>query len=84
MRWRGTEFLADGGEDPRRRFAESLIDALDESDTPILVYSAYEQTQLKALAAQFPDLGVAINAIIERLVDLLPVVRGAVYLPEFQ
>jgi predicted RecB family nuclease len=50
---------------------------------PIVVYSAYEQTRLKELAGQFPDLRAALNAIIARLVDLLPIVRGAVYLPAF-
>ena len=76
-------FLADTDGDPRRAFAETLIAALDGSDLPIIVYSAYERTQLKALAAQFPDLAGPVTAIINRLADLLPVVRGAVYFPDF-
>jgi hypothetical protein len=77
------EFLADGVNDPRRQFSETLIDALASSDDPIVVYSAYEQTRLKELAVNFPDLGAALNAVIARLVDLLPIVRSAVYFPEF-
>jgi hypothetical protein len=77
------EFLADGVNDPRRQFAETLIDALAYSDDPIIVYSAYEQTRLKELAADFPDLSTALNALIARLADLLPVVRSAIYFPEF-
>ena len=77
------EFLADGVNDPRRQFAETLIDALASSDDPIIVYSAYEQTRLKQLAVDFPDLSAALNAVIIRLVDLLPIVRSAVYFPEF-
>ena len=77
------EFLATGSDDPRRRFAETLIAALDELPGPVLVYSAYEQTQLRALAGHFPDLAPAIEAIILRLLDLLPVVRSAVYFPTF-
>jgi hypothetical protein len=77
------EFLADGVNDPRRQFAETLIDALASSDDPIIVYSAYEQTRLKELAVDFPDLSAALNAVIARLVDLLPIVRSAVYLTEF-
>ena len=77
------EFLAAGGDDPRRRFAETLIAAFDELPGPVLVYSAYEQTQLRALTAHFPDLAPAIEAIILRLLDLLPVVRSAVYFPAF-
>jgi Domain of unknown function(DUF2779) len=77
------EFLADGGDDPRRRFAQTLIDALDTFDAPIVVYSAYEQTRPTELAAEFPDLSQSLNRITSRLVDLLPVVRSAVYFPEF-
>ena len=77
------EFLATAGEDPRRGFAETLIAALDAFTGPIVVYSAYERTQLRILASQFFDLRPAIEAIIGRLLDLLPVVRSAVYLPEF-
>jgi hypothetical protein len=76
------EFLADGDGDPRRAFAETLIDALTGVDAPIVVYSAYEQTRLKELAAAFPDLRNALNAITGRLVDLLPIVRSGVYFPD--
>lgn len=78
------EFLADGVNDPRRQFAETLIDAYARNDDPIIVYSAYEQTRLKELAADFPDLSRSLNSLIARLVDLLPIVRSAVYFPEFK
>jgi predicted RecB family nuclease len=77
------EFLGDADADPRRRFAETLIVALQAFDGPIIVYSAYEQTRLRELAGEFADLGESLNAIIARLVDLLPIVRSAVYFPEF-
>jgi hypothetical protein len=76
------DFLADGNDDPRRLFAETLIEAMAGSNTPIVVYSAYEQTQLEKLAQTFPDLRTSIDAIIGRLVDLLPVMRSGVYFPE--
>ena len=59
------------------------IETLEMFEGPIIVYSAYEKTRLTELAGQFPDLSAALNAIIARLVDLLPIVRGAVYFPEF-
>jgi Domain of unknown function(DUF2779) len=77
------EFLADGVNDPRRQFAQTLLDALASSDDPIIVYSAYEQTRLKELAANFPDISAALNALIARLADLLPIVRSAIYFPAF-
>jgi hypothetical protein len=77
------EFLADGVNDPRRQFAETLIDALAGSNYPIIVYSAYEQTRIEELALDFPDLSMALKALIARLADLLPIVRSAIYFPEF-
>ncbi len=77
------EFLAEGDGDPRRRFAETLIETIATFDGPILVYSAYEKSRLKQLTGEFPDLSESLNALIARLVDLLPIVRGAIYFPEF-
>jgi hypothetical protein len=77
------EFLARGDRDPRRQFAETLIQTLDCFTGPIIVYSAYEKTRLNDLAKEFPDLGALLGAITARLADLLPIVRGAVYCPEF-
>jgi len=48
------EFLADGDDNPRRRFAETLIEAFAAFDAPMLVYSAYEQTKLKELLGSIP------------------------------
>jgi Domain of unknown function(DUF2779) len=76
------EFLADGGDNPRRRFAETLIEALAAFDAPILVYSAYEQTRLKDLAGEYPDLaqrpdrpagGAVANCGRRRLLSRLPI-----------
>jgi len=75
------DFLADGNGDPRRAFAVTLVDALSGSDTPIIVYSSYEQTRLNELAAEFPDLCDSLAAIIGRLADLLPIARSAIYFP---
>jgi len=78
------EFLADGDDNPRRRFAETLIEAFAAFDAPMLVYSAYEQTKLKELAGEYPDLSASLHALIARLVDPLPILGGAVYFPEFR
>jgi hypothetical protein len=80
---RHREFLAAGDRDPRRPFAETLIAALEQCPGPVLVYSAYEQTRLRELAYHLPDLAPGLQAIIGRLRDLLPIVRGSVYFPAF-
>jgi len=78
------DFLADGESDPRRRFVETLIDALKGAKWPIIVYSSYERARLTELATAFPDLKRPIAAIVRRLADLLPVVRGGLYHPRFE
>jgi hypothetical protein len=76
---RHVEFLAKDGNDPRREFAESLIRNLRKTG-PIFVYNqAFEATRVKELAENFPDLAPALAAIIDRMVDLLPIAREHYY-----
>ncbi|MBF0356913.1 MAG: DUF2779 domain-containing protein, partial [Alphaproteobacteria bacterium] len=77
------EFLALGDVDPRRAFTEALIAALDGSNEPIIVYSAFELRIIREMAALFPEHAKALDKIAKRLADLLPVVRAHVYFPEF-
>lgn len=77
------DFLAESDSDPRRAFAKTLIAALKGSKLPVIVYSSYEQTRLTELAALFPNLARPIRSIVRRLADLLPVVRGGAYHPDF-
>ena len=77
------EFLADGCDDPRRAFTESLIDALSDSSAPIVVYSGFENSVLNDMARLYPDLAKPIAGIQERLHDLLGTVRGHYCHPEF-
>lgn len=77
------EFLADGLIDPRSAFADSLIEALEGDEAPIVVYSSFEATQLKSVAEAYPHLTRPLERIRRRLVDLLPIVRQHVYHPDF-
>lgn len=72
------------GEDPRRSFAEGLIEAVGSYFEPIVVYGEYEALRLLELAERHPDLAPALQRISERLVDLLALVRGHVYDLQFQ
>jgi predicted RecB family nuclease len=89
LRWDGgpapthREFLAEGREDPRRAFAETLLEALDGPGEPVLVYSPYEATILKRLAEHLPDLAGGLDGLRGRLRDLHRVVRAHVYHPGF-
>lgn len=75
------EFLDISGNAPMKDFAESLIAAVGEQGA-IIVYSSYEKTILRKLAEMHPEHSQEIERIIERLVDLLSVVRNHYYHPQ--
>ena len=68
-------FLDTSGHDPRQDCAQSLVAALG-SEGPVFVYSeGFEKARIAELAALFPDLAPALDAINHRIVDLLPLAR---------
>jgi hypothetical protein len=74
-------FLDLSGEPPMRAFAKSLQAKLGRRG-PILVYNqAFEATRVKDLAQMFPDLATRLLALVERMVDLLPITRQHYYHP---
>ena len=76
------EFLHDGEGDPRTAFADTLLTVLGDSGS-IVVYSSYEKTTIRKTAIALPDKADALHALIDRLFDLLPLVRRNVYHPDF-
>jgi hypothetical protein len=75
------EFLADGTGPPMRRCAESLLEALGDTGS-VIVYTSYEAGVLRALAAMYPDLAPPLEAVIDRLFDLHPIVKANYYHPD--
>ena len=78
---RHEEFLDISGEPPMRLLTERMIDCLGESG-PILMYTSYEKTVIKGLISIFPDLTEPLERIIDRLVDLHPIVKEHYYHPQ--
>jgi hypothetical protein len=76
------EFLWAETGDPRRPLAEALLDAC-ASDGFICVYSGFERRVIKALSRELPDLCPDLEALLERLWDLLKVVEGNYYHRDF-
>jgi hypothetical protein len=75
------EFLDLSGKDPSRAFAEQLIQDCG-STGPVFVYNAaFENSRMSELAARFPELADGLDAIIARVVDLLPIARNRYYHP---
>lgn len=77
-------FLDLTGEDPSQPFAEALIEACDGSG-PVFAYNApFEARCMKELAERFPRLKRPLLAIVDRLVDLMPIARRHYYHPSQQ
>ncbi len=79
---RHLEFLYTGDEDPQRELAEQLLFDLGRRGS-ICVYSPYEKGVIKRLAAKFSDLRSALMKLVDRLWDLLPIIRAHYYHPDF-
>jgi hypothetical protein len=76
------EYLADGREDPRTGVARNLIEVLGRDAAPVLAYSNYEKRCLTNMAEHLPGLADQLESIVDRLVDLLPIVQKHVYHPD--
>jgi len=79
------EFLDLSGGDPSSSFADELIRLCGTVSLPIFVYNAaFECSRISELAVRFPEKSVALLAINERIVDLLPIARERYYHPRQQ
>jgi hypothetical protein len=84
------DFLAEGPEDPddlpddpREKLALAMLDATANADR-VVVYTSFESTRIKILAADLPHLAGPLLALREKLWDLFPVVSNNVYHPRFR
>ena len=76
------EFLDISGDDPGEAFSRALIDHCG-TEGPVFVYNAgFENGIMRGLANRFPDLSPALLAIVDRVVDLLPIARNRYYHPD--
>jgi hypothetical protein len=78
-----SEYLADATKNCERELAEALIEQLGDRGT-ILMYSNYEETRIKALRDAFPELADSLQAILDRLKDLLRIIEDHMYHPDFR
>jgi hypothetical protein len=80
------EFLDLSGEDPSTGCISQMLATIDPEDQgPILVYSeTYERSVLRGLAERHPQHAAALHGYIDRLVDLLPIVRDNFYDPKMR
>ena len=74
------EFLDISGKAPMRSFCEALIRTCGKEGS-IFVYSPFEKTILNKMIETYPDIEADLQAIIDRLADLLPLTRKYYYHP---
>ncbi len=75
------EFLDLSGDDPGEAFASSMIKSCGTTG-PVFVYNAsFENGVMRGLAERFPHHSSDLQAIIDRVVDLLPIARSRYYHP---
>lgn len=78
---RHEEYVDTVGNPPMRICAESLLRVVGK-EGPVFTYAPYEKRILNALATRYPDLAEDLHKLIERLVDLLPIVQRTYYHPD--
>jgi hypothetical protein len=76
------EFLDLSGDDPSLSCIDALLQTIPPGTDPVLVYHrTYEEGRLRELGERHPEHAAALQRLIERLVDLLPMVRESYYHP---
>jgi len=63
------EFLAEPGEDPRKKFIENLLKVTKGSGDVIVYNKTFEITRLNEIARDFPDYADEIEKLISRIKD---------------
>ena len=75
------EFLDISGDDPSKGFARALIESCGNQG-PVFTYNAgFEKSRIRELAERIPAMGPELTAIMDRVVDLLPIARERYYHP---
>lgn len=75
-------YLAEPERDCRNELAKKLIEDLGGAGD-IIVYSSFEKSRLNGLKNYCPELAPAIDAVINRLVDLQAIIQRGYYDPRF-
>lgn len=77
-----TEYLAPSDCDPRVEIAEKLVAITGPADR-VLMYTAFEKTQLNLMKKWAPHLEAELDAIVAKMIDLKKLVHENVYHRDF-
>ena len=65
------EYLGDGKSDPRLELIKQLLASLPPNGSVLVYYMPFEKSRLQELAESFPQYKKRLDAVCERLVDLI-------------
>jgi hypothetical protein len=77
-------YLAEGTHSSSLLFLENLLRDLDTKGSILVYNQTFENTRLKELASEYPQYEEQIEAVKNRVVDLMPIFRKHYRLPEMQ
>ena len=75
------EWLAGSGQDPREAMARRILRYTAGARTILVYYQSFEQGRIEELQDAVPHLADDLQDVLDRMVDLLPVVREYVEHP---
>lgn len=79
----GQEVIYEAAFDPRPGLIEALLSQLGTKGSIIVWNATFKKTRLKEIARDFPQYAGPINALLDRMVDLMvPFRRKHLYTPE--
>jgi hypothetical protein len=79
------EFLAESGEDPRKKFIENLLKIMKNKGDVLVYNKTFEVTRLNEIARDFPQYANQIEKLISRIKDLMiPFQKKYYYSPEMK
>jgi CRISPR/Cas system-associated exonuclease Cas4 (RecB family) len=73
------EFLADGAADPTRDLMAAMQTAIEAAGGSVMVWSAYENTNNKNIAAKYPEFKIFLDSVAERTFDLMGIFSKGLY-----
>ncbi|MEI7474808.1 MAG: DUF2779 domain-containing protein [bacterium] len=73
------EWLGESGTDPRKDFIENLLSVMGKMGSIVTYNSSFEKGRLSELAIQFPRKAKAIEALQDRIIDLMSPFRSKHY-----
>jgi len=79
-----TAWLACGPEDPRAKAARAIIEATLGAATILVYHQSFEAQRIRELQEAVPEAAEELESVLDRMVDLLPIVRDHVYHPGFR